>query len=142
MQPGEAAANESNSDMPGKTDDKSAMAKYQMGLALDRTMLAWVRTTLSMVGFGFGMTAFFRTLYQSNPGTETRHLHLMAIVFGVALLAIGLITVTFAGLTQLADLRILARGGIPAKSQIPLTLVVTGLLLMLSVFGLVAVLVF
>ena len=133
---------ESEDDAPEDGGGKASLAMYRSRLALDRTMLAWVRTTLSMVGFGFGMAAFFRTLYQSQPNAETRQLHYMAMVFGVALLGIGLISMSLAGLIQLADHRVLMRGDIPSKSQIPLTLVVTALLLALSVFGMIAVLVF
>jgi putative membrane protein len=44
------------------------MAKFQTGLALERTMLAWVRTALSMVSLGFGIVAFFRSLRLAHPG--------------------------------------------------------------------------
>jgi putative membrane protein len=44
--------------------DETGTANLGTKLALDRTTLAWVRTTLTMASFGFGMVALFRSLDQ------------------------------------------------------------------------------
>src|SRR4029453_18658706 len=67
-------------------------APYRTKLALDRTMLAWVRTELNLAGFGFAMVAFFRTLRMTSPKPEAIRLHEGAIRFGSALLILGIAT--------------------------------------------------
>ena len=37
---------------------------------LDRTTLAWIRTTLTMATFGFGMVGFFRSLSATSPSAR------------------------------------------------------------------------
>ena len=126
---------------PVEPDEKADLARYRSQLALDRTMLAWVRTTLSMVSFGFGTVAFFRTLYHLHPEPETHRLHVTAVVFGLALLAIGLLAMALAGQAQRADIEVLIRGQVPRLRQWPLTLTVTLLLLVLGVLGFISLLV-
>jgi len=41
---------------------RTGLASFRTAQALDRTMLAWIRTTLTMNSFGLGMIAFFRSL--------------------------------------------------------------------------------
>ena len=56
--------------LAGTALDRTDMAGLTTRLALDRTALAWVRTTLTMASFGFGMVAFFRSLRQSAPSRK------------------------------------------------------------------------
>jgi putative membrane protein len=112
-----------------------ALGSFNTKLALDRTTLAWIRTTLTMASFGFGMVAFFRTLQQASPSTETARLHQAAIHFGVALIVIGLLTMACAGLSHWSILRRLRQGEAPVLSPWPLSVTVA---LLLTVLGLVS----
>ncbi|WP_179580708.1 DUF202 domain-containing protein [Tunturiibacter gelidiferens] len=38
------------------------MALFRTSLSLDRTTLAWIRTTLTMTSFGLGTVTFFRSI--------------------------------------------------------------------------------
>ena len=94
-----------------------------------------------MVGFGFGMVAFFRSLRLVHPGEQTERLHLTAIGFGIALLVLGLVAMGMAGLSHRADLGRLRRGEAPALRQWWLSLAVVLVLTLLGVSGLVALMV-
>ena len=49
----------------------NAPGRLQNRAGMDRTTLAWLRTTLTVaVSFGFGMVAFFRTLRERSPGRD------------------------------------------------------------------------
>ena len=124
---------------PGGGDERSALARVRTQLALDRTLLAWIRTTLSLVGFG--MVAFFRALLRVHPGEQTERLHLTAIGFGIALLVLGLVAMALAGLSHRTDLRRLRRGEPPALRQWWLSLAVVLCLALFAVSGLVALVV-
>jgi putative membrane protein len=132
---------ESKERQPGTADDRTDLARFRSQLALDRTMLAWVRTALSLISFGFGMVAFFRAVSAAHPGQEYARLHLIAIVFGLALLVLGVVVMLLAGLAHRADLAVLRRGGAPGLRRWPLSLTLTLCMTILGVLGLVALLV-
>ena len=79
-----------------ETTDRAGMASFGTQLALDRTPLAWVRTTLGMASFGFGMVAFFRTLQQQSSDSESIRLHQGAIRMGTALILLGIVAMVLA----------------------------------------------
>jgi putative membrane protein len=114
---------------------RTGTADFQTELALDRTMLAWVRTTLSMAGFGFGMVAFFRTLRQEAPSAESVRLHLAAIRFGTALLILSIVATILAGVSHWFSLRRLRHGDPPVLRQWPLSITVA---VSFAVLGLIA----
>jgi putative membrane protein len=116
------------------------MARFQTGMALERTMLAWVRTALSMVSLGFGIVTFFRSLRLTQPGEETRRLHLAAIGFGLSLIVLGLMAMAAAGTAHHRDLRRLGSGELPRLRRWPLSLTLTLLLGLLGLVGLGALL--
>jgi putative membrane protein len=116
--------------------DRPGMAGFNTKLALDRTTLAWIRTTLTMASFGFGMVAFFRSLQQGAPSAETARLHQGAIHFGVTLVVTGILAMTCAGLSHWFTLRRLRRGEAPVLSQWPLSIIVAMLSTIIGLFGL------
>jgi uncharacterized membrane protein YidH (DUF202 family) len=116
--------------------DQAGMAGFNSKLALDRTTLAWVRTTLTMASFGFGMVAFFRSLQQRSPNGETARLHQGAIHFGVALIVLGILAMACASLSHWFTLRRLRRGEAPVLSQWPLSITVALLFALIGLFGL------
>jgi uncharacterized membrane protein YidH (DUF202 family) len=90
--------------------DGTSMAKLRTQLSLDRTTLAWIRTALTMATFGFGLVAFFRTLQERSPTAQTVHLHEGAIIFGTALVILGIVATVLAGIAHWLRLRRLRRG--------------------------------
>src|SRR5215471_16900551 len=90
--------------------DGAGMAAFNTKLALDRTTLAWIRTTLTMASFGFGLVAFFRSLQQGSPSAETARFHQGAIHFGVALIVMGILAMTCAAISHWFTLHRLRRG--------------------------------
>jgi uncharacterized membrane protein YidH (DUF202 family) len=114
--------------------ERPGLAEFNIKLALDRTTLSWISTSLTMASFGFGMVAFFRTLQQRSPSAESEHLHQGAIHFGVALIVVGLVAMMCAGLSHWFILRRIQRGEVPALSPWPLSISVA---LLFSVIGLV-----
>ena len=49
----------------------SHFAWLRTRMALERTMMAWMRTAVSLIGFGFAIVQFFNHLSQM-PGTEAQ----------------------------------------------------------------------
>jgi putative membrane protein len=112
------------------------MASFGIQLALDRTTLAWVRTTLGMASFGFGMVAFFRTLQQQSSNAESIRLHQGAIRMGTALILLGIVAMVLSGLSHWLTLRRLRSGVSPVLSQWPLSITVAMISAVIGLTGL------
>lgn len=57
-------------------------------LSLERTMMSWVRTATSLIGFGFAIVQFFERL-QQMPGTRPANYPKAPEYLGLALIACG-----------------------------------------------------
>ncbi len=82
-------------------------------LAAERTFLAWIRTGLALMGFGFVVARFGLFLEQLRlvePGFQARSYGL-SIWFGTALIAGGVFVDIFASWSHLRLVRELNRGG-------------------------------
>jgi len=112
------------------------MAALRTQLALDRTTLAWIRTSLTMGTFGFGMVGFFRSLRAQAPTAETMRLHQGAIQFGTGLVLLGIGFMTLAGLSHWLTLRKLRTRAPLGIAKWPLALTLALLLAILFLAGL------
>lgn len=77
----------------GKVDASSKLSLQRTVLSHERTMLAWVRTSTSLITFGFGIQQFFRATrgadYADLIGPRT---------FGLTMIIIGLLALLLAAL--------------------------------------------
>ena len=67
---------------------QSHFAWLRTRLAVERTMMAWVRTAVSLIGFGFAIVQFFDRLEQM-PGTNPARYPGVAHYLGLALIFCG-----------------------------------------------------
>lgn len=58
--------------------DRTELAKYRSRAAADRTLMAWIRTSLSLIGFGFGIP----TIVSAIDNTQFRN-HINSVRFSV-----------------------------------------------------------
>jgi putative membrane protein len=59
-------------------------------LSVERTMMSWVRTAVSLIGFGFAIVQFFERL-QQMPGTRPANYPKAPQYLGLALIACGIL---------------------------------------------------
>jgi len=112
------------------------LAGFRTAQALDRTTLAWVRTTLTMGSFGFGMIGFFRTLEERARTPEAIRLHQGAIRFGEFLVVGGIVATVLAGISHWNTLRRIRRGEMPRAAGWPLSITVALFVALLGAAGL------
>jgi putative membrane protein len=117
----------SNVDGRPEAGQKASLSDY---LAAERTLLAWIRTGMAMMGFGFVVARFglFLEQLQIVRGTApTEHLGL-SLWFGTALIAVGVVVNAIAGTHHLRLVRSLDRGE-PPRSHSAALAVATAFLL-------------
>jgi putative membrane protein len=83
MQPPEIPENQSY-------DIKNELAKERTRAAADRTLMAWIRTALSLIGFGFGIPTIVNTIETTRIGGSINPHH-FANTIGLAFISIGLV---------------------------------------------------
>ena len=69
--------------------DRTELAKYRSRAAADRTLMAWIRTSLSLIGFGFGIPTIVRTIQNTQAG---HHIvpDRFSVIVGLAFIATGM----------------------------------------------------
>lgn len=106
-------------------------------LSSEQTLMAWVRTSVSMFTFGFSIAQFFQylSLKQEDPVFSTGPRRL-----GMSLICVGLLMLLLAMADHVRMIRQMRRQGLPADSQSSLpfgsaiALLAIGLVALVSVF--------
>src|SRR5277367_5189763 len=94
---------------PAAIRPRAALSDY---LAAERTLLAWIRTGLALMGFGFVVARFglFLKELQAAQHTLSAQSYGLSLWFGTALIAVGVIVNAFAGWHHLRLVGELDRG--------------------------------
>ena len=122
-----------------KTSITNELARERNRAAADRTLMAWIRTALAMIGFGFGVGKLYDALEKANPERVSDPLHSAQIV-GEALIALGVLGL-FAAVVQ--HWRILKQNEDEQyiyRQPRALPLIVAALLLLIGAFAFVSIL--
>jgi uncharacterized protein (DUF302 family)/uncharacterized membrane protein YidH (DUF202 family) len=96
-------------DGPVKTGQKAALSDY---LAAERTLLAWIRTGLALMGFGFVVARFglFLQQLQVMQRAGSAQTYGVSLWFGTAMIAVGVMVNVFSGWRHARLVRELDRG--------------------------------
>jgi putative membrane protein len=120
---------------PVSSSASTLLATDRTRLAHDRTLMAWVRTSTSLISFGFTIYKFFQYL-QQQQGAPREGL-LGPRQYGTLMIIIGIVALFFATLQHRRDMKTL-RVHYP---EVPYSLatLLAGLISILGVLALLAV---
>eukprot|EP01094_Clydonella_sp_ATCC50884_P021440 TRINITY_DN4725_c0_g2_i1.p2 TRINITY_DN4725_c0_g2~~TRINITY_DN4725_c0_g2_i1.p2 ORF type:complete len:128 (-),score=51.64 TRINITY_DN4725_c0_g2_i1:56-439(-) len=110
------------------------LARERCRAAADRTLMAWIRTALALISFGFGLGSFY-TYIESN-GAEVDPFR-SALVFGSSFILLGTVSLFLAMLQYRMTLKRLKEENFEYREPLPLVVIVGSLLLLIGVFGFV-----
>ena len=114
----------------GQADVSTLLATDRTRLAHDRTLMAWVRTSTSLISFGFTIYKFFQAVKGEQEGKErllsSRH-------FALLMISIGIIALVLATIQHRRDMVHLRK----AHPEVPYSLA-TVLAALISLFGVIA----
>ncbi len=115
---------------------KSALLRTM--LAAENTLMAWVRTSVSLYAFGFSIITFFDYLGQQSDNNRTMTI---PFVLGFALICIGIISLLLA-MAEHKKVRVrLKELGLPSFSRYSLPIGSAIALLVIGSFALIAIIV-
>lgn len=120
-----------------KPDTMTALARERTRVAADRTLMAWIRTALSLITFGLGIGKAVELLDAALPARarflDPRH---STLVVAIGLVVVGVLSLLGAIVQHGVTLRALEQPTYTYKAPLALTLVVAMLLLAIGFLAL------
>lgn len=126
------------SDSVSVRDTSTELAKERNREAADRTLMAWIRTALSLIGFGFGIGKFYDYL-------ETAQLHekldptRSTLIFGASFIIIGILGLLAAVIQHARIVNRLDRPDFAYAAMRPISMTVAILLLLIGSFAFIGI---
>lgn len=118
--------------------DQNTLAMHRTFMASQRTLMSWIRTSISMIGFGFTLAKAFQTLAEphilvTGPGGKVW----TAEGVGMAFISLGTFALIFAILDHRRQLKWLRTRGLKVRFNLPAVvasvLAILGIIAFLSV---------
>ncbi|HYO04188.1 MAG TPA: DUF202 domain-containing protein [Mycobacterium sp.] len=115
-------------------DTNTQLAAERNRLALERTLMAWTRTSTSLIAFGFTIYQIFLYLSQNE---RLRDPYVSPQVFGVVMILIGLVALILAWIQHRQELTVLRADFGPMRYSI--AAIVAAMIVGLGVIALLGV---
>ena len=128
-------------DYPKKMNVSNELAKERTREAADRTLMAWIRTCLSLIGFGFGIAKFRDILVEGGLIRRTpEHLN-STMIFGLSFIFLGVFGLLAAVIQHSRILHHLKFEDFQYTGFRPVVMVTAILLLLIGLFAFISILI-
>ena len=127
-------------DEPTKgTSVSTELAKERTREAADRTLMAWIRTCLSLIGFGFGIAKFRDILAEAGLGPKPGSFS-STLIFGLSFIALGIFGLLAAVIQHWRILEYLKVENFQYTGFRPLVMIAAIILLLIGFFAFISIL--
>jgi inner membrane protein YidH len=126
-------------DKPVASNIANELARERNREAAERTLMAWIRTALSLIGFGFGIgkLAAYLDTAGLHPAHDPPH---TSLIFGTSFIVVGIFGLLAAIVQHARVLKRLSQPDFAYNAMRPIAMTVAVLLMLIGVFGLFAIL--
>lgn len=116
------------------------LAKERNRATAERTLMAWIRTSLSLISFGVGIDGIVNAIYLTMGSQKTYPLGITRLT-GIAFVALGMVAIIAATIEHPKQLRRIQRGDFSRSSNVSLSLIVAIALCTIAVFSFLGLLI-
>ncbi len=124
--------------MPSSGDISTELARERSRAAADRTLMAWIRTSLSLIGFGFTIAKVYDYLQEMQPERSIDAIG-SPLLFGGSFIVLGMLALLAAIIQHVNILRQLQERDFTYGGVRPVTLVVAVALFFIGGLSFVAI---
>jgi putative membrane protein len=114
------------------------LAKERNRAAAERTLMAWIRTSLSLISFGVGIEGIINAIYTNMGKTQTPSVGITRLT-GIAFVALGTGAMIAATLEHPKTLRRIQRGDFTRAGDLSLGLIVASLLCLIGLLAFIGI---
>jgi len=114
-------------------DETTVLSKKRTREAADRTLMAWIRRSLSFIAFGFGIAAIAPILEETAAE--------YARILGVSFVAVALFAVVVAMVQYRQELKIIEAGDYRQNPSLPLGIISAVALCLIGIFAVVGIII-
>jgi putative membrane protein len=130
-----------NAKPANPTNVANELARERTRQAADRTLMAWVRTSLSLIGFGFGIAKYRDILLQGGFIRRPPEEFNTTLIFGLSFISLGVFGLLAAVIQHWRILEAIKGDPLAFPVFKPLSMFMAVILLLIGVFAFVAVLI-
>jgi putative membrane protein len=127
------------SDKPVVTNIANELAKERNREAAERTLMAWIRTALSLIGFGFGIGKLAAYIDEAGLHTTRDPVH-TSLIFGASFIVVGIFGLLAAIVQHARILKRLSHPDFAYNAMRPIAMTVAAMIILIGAFGLFAIL--
>jgi putative membrane protein len=124
---------------PQEMNVSNELAKERTREAADRTLMAWIRTCLSLIGFGFGIAKFRDILVEAGMRQGPEHFQ-STLIFGLSFIALGIFGLLAAVIQHWRILQHIKFGNFQYTGFRPVVMVTALILLIIGLFAFISIL--
>ncbi|MGO9581113.1 MAG: YidH family protein [Desulfobaccales bacterium] len=114
------------------------LAKERTREAADRTLMAWIRTCLALIGFGFGIAKFRDVLVEAGYHRGPEHIH-STLIFGLSFIALGIFALLAAVVQHWRILQQIKLGNFHYTGFRPVVMITALILLLIGLFAFLSI---
>jgi putative membrane protein len=124
-----------------KTNLTNELAKERNRAAYDRTLMAWIRTAISLIGFGFAIAKSYEYIQTEEMETTGRFIDQIhaPLWFGMSFIVLGMVCILGGVIQYRVVVKQIQSDRFTYNEPRPLAKMVALILLIIGVFALIAI---